>query len=269
MLLGDIMKIYLDLVFLLNFFYDLLILMTVDITLKRNAKFIKLLLSAGLGGISLGLLFLPWSSILLFFLKILVSIGMVLIPFGFKNIKYTFSNLFYLYMVSITLGGFLYFLNVQFSYKQEGLVFYFEGLSVNYILLMIIAPVILCLYVHEHKKVKSTYNLNYEVKIIFKDKKELVCQGFVDSGNRLRDPCTKKYVILLASNLLRDFVHNKDPIYVPYTCINKSGVIKCFSIESITINQKRFTNYLVGEAMGSFRLNGSDCLLNYKLMEDI
>lgn len=263
------MKIYIDLVFLLNFCYDFLILMTVDITLKRYVKVKRMILGAIFGGISLGILFLPLSSFFLLVLKILVSILMIFITFGYRNIKYTLSNLFYLYMISITLGGFLYFLDVQFSYKQDGLIFFFNGLSINYILLLIIAPIILFLYIKEHKKMKSTYNLNYEVKIIFKNNKELVCNGFLDSGNRLRDPLTKKYIILLEKESLREYVHNKDPIYVPFKALNKNGLVKCFSIKGLLINNQMFNNYLVGEAINTFELDGIDCILNYKLMEEL
>lgn len=243
--------------------------MTVDITLKRHTKLQRLIISAILGSISIALLFLPISSIILFFLKNLVSIIMVIIAFKFKDLKYTASNLFYLYMVSITLGGFLYFLNVQFSYKQEGLIFYFEGLSINYILLIIISPIILLLYIKEHKKIKSAYNLNYEVKIIFKDNQELICQGFIDSGNHLRDPITRKYIILLERRILEPYLNNKDPIYVPFKALNKKGLVKCYSIQKIIINNQIFTNFLVGESMEVFNLEGIDCILNNKLMEEI
>lgn len=263
------MKIYLDLVFLLNLCYDLLILMTVDITLKRHTKIKKLILSAFVGALSLILLFIPLNTVFLFLLKILVSVVMVLIAFRYKDIKYTISNLCYLYMVSITLGGFLYYLNVEFSYKQVGLIFYFNGLSINYILLLIIAPVILFLYVREHKKIKSTYNFNYEVKIIFKNNQELICNGYLDSGNKLRDPITKKYVILLEREKLIKYIHNKNPIYVPYKALNKTGLVKCFSIKRLIVNNHEFSNYLVGEANELFNLEGIDCLLNNKLMEDI
>lgn len=263
------MKIYLDVVFLINFCYDFLILMTIDITLKRNTKIRRLLLGALIGGLSLGLLFLPINEVILFVLKIITSIFMVLISFKYKDIKYTLSNLFYLYMISITLGGFLYFLDVQLSLKREGLIFYFDGLSVNYILLMIIAPVILFLYVKDHKKMKSTYNLNYEVKIVFKNNKVFVGKGFLDSGNRLKDPITKKNIILLDKTSLRKYINNKDPIYVPYKALNKSGLVKCFNIKYLIINNQTFTNYLVGESIDSFNLEGIDCILNYKLMEDL
>ena len=264
--IGEIMRIYLDLVFLLNFSYDFLILMTVSLTLKRHCKLIRLFLGALLGSLSLILLFLPFPKIILFFLKILVSLFM---SFKYKDLKYTLNNILYLYMISITLGGFLYYLNNEFSYKNKGLVFYFDGLSPNYILLLIIAPIILFLYYFDHKKMLSTYNLNYEVKIVFKDNKELICEGFIDSGNKLKDPLTHKYIILIEDYLLKDYIHNKNPIYVPYKALNKTGIIPCYQIKYLIINEHKFINYLVGLSHDKFNLEGINCLLNYKLMEDI
>ena len=263
------MKIYLDLVFILNFIYDLLLLMSVDMTLKRHTKFIRLILSAILGALSLAILFLPCGEIMLFILKIITSILMILIAFGYRNIKYFGTNMIYLYMSSVILGGFLYFLNVEFSYKREGMVFYFEGLNVNYILLLIVAPIILFLYVREHKKFKSTYNYNYKVSIVFKNGKCLECNGFLDTGNKLRDPITKKYVILVNKKVLEPYINIRSPMYVTYKTVGYQGLIECFSIRYIKVNNQVFNNYLVGLVPEKINLNGSDCLLNYKLMEDI
>ena len=263
------MKIYLDLVFMLNFIYDLLLMMTVDITLKRHTKFRRLIFSAILGALSLAILFIPCGEIMLFILKIITSILMILIAFGYRNIKYFGTNMIYLYMSSVILGGFLYFLNVEFSYKREGMVFYFEGLSVNYILLLIVAPIILFLYVREHKKLKSTYNYNYKVSIVFKNGKCLECNGFLDTGNKLRDPITKKYVILVNKKVLEPYINIRSPMYVTYKTVGYQGLIECFSIRYIKVNNQVFNNYLVGLVPEKINLNGSDCLLNYKLMEDI
>lgn len=108
---------------MLNFIYDLLLLMTIDITLKRHKNFIRLAFASTIGALSLVILFLPFNKFILFLLKIFVSVIMVLVAFKFKNIKYTFTNLLYLYMCSVILGGFLYLLDVEFSYKREGLIF--------------------------------------------------------------------------------------------------------------------------------------------------
>ena len=263
------MKVYLDLVFLLNFCYDLLLLMTIDITLKRHMNIKRLLISSVVGALSLGILFLPFNKFVLFILKILVSVLMILIAFKYKNIKYTLINLLYLYMCSVILGGFIYMLDIEFSYKREGMVFYFDGLSINYILLLIVGPCILALYIYEHKKFKSTYNLNCKLEIVFNNGKVLNCNGFIDSGNRLKDPISHKYVIIVSKKLLSSYINIRSPIYVPYKPLNKYGLIECFKIKYLKINKQIFTNYLVGISNSEFNLNGSDCLLNYKLMEDI
>ena len=139
----DNMKIYVDLLFFINFFFDFLLLLIVSILLKRNIPFKRLILGSFVGGISIFLLFIKINSIQLFFLKFFISFLMIIITFSFKNINYTIKNLEYLYLASIILGGTLYFLNVQFSYRQEGLVFYHNGLSPNIIVMLCISPFIL------------------------------------------------------------------------------------------------------------------------------
>ena len=263
------MKIYLDLVFLLNFAYDLLLLMTIDITLKRHMHITRLLLASIIGALSIVLLFLSINKVILFILKILVSIIMVIISFKFKNIKYTFTNLLYLYMCSVILGGFLYLLDTEFSYKREGLIFYFDGLSINYILLLIVAPIILGLYIYEHKRFKTSYNFNCKIEIIFTSGKTLSCNGFIDTGNKLRDPISKKYIIIASRKLLSGYINIRSPMYVAYKALNKHGLIECFKIKYLKVNNKIFTNYLIGISNEDFALNGADVLLNYNLLEDI
>lgn len=261
------MTIYLDAVFLLNFAYDLLLLMTVDVTLKRNAKLRYLVISALIGAISLGILFLPFNEYFLFMLKVIVSIVMVLVAFGYRDIKYTFNNIFYLYMCSVILGGFLYYLDIEFSYKHEGVVFFFDGLNINYLVLLIVGPIILWLYSWQHKRIKKVYSYNYDVKIVFKDNKEIKCRGYLDTGNKLRDSITNKYIILVEENVLKGRI--RSPIYVPYKALNRKGLLECISIKYMVINDKIYNNYLVGVSKEKFNLEGINCILNNNLLEDL
>lgn len=263
------MKVYLDLLFLLNFSYDLLLLLTVDYTLKRHARFYKHFISAIIGALSLIILFFPFNNIVLFIFKVIISLVMIIISFGYRNIKYFFTNISYLYMTSFILGGFLYFLDNEFSYKRIGYIFYFDRFSINYLLLLLIAPVILYLYIKEHKKFISTFNYSYRISIVFKNGKILNCNGFLDTGNKLKDPITKKYVILLSKKILEPYVNIRSPMFVPFKCIKGSGIIECFSVDYIKVNDRIFNNYLVGISIDNININGSDCLLNYKLMEDL
>ena len=92
------MIIYLDLVFIINFIIDLLLLLTVNIALKRYSKISRLLLSALFGSVSLIGLFIPLNSFFLSLFKLIMGMCMALIAFGYKNIKYTFYNVLYLFM---------------------------------------------------------------------------------------------------------------------------------------------------------------------------
>ena len=64
-------------------------------------------------------------------------------------------------------------------------------------------------------------------------------------------------------------VRIRSPIYVPYTAVNYHGLLKCFSPKYISINNKNFDNYLIGEYEGTFNIEGINCLLNYSLKEEI
>ena len=117
------MTVYVDLVFFLNLFFDFLLLLTVNNTLKRNTSLKRIFLGALVGSITIFTLFLSISSILLFLFKIVLSILMCTISFGIKDKKYVIQNLSYFYMTSTVLGGFLYFLNLTFAESHYGLIF--------------------------------------------------------------------------------------------------------------------------------------------------
>ena len=104
---GDIMTIYLDLVFLINWVLDFVLLLTVNVALKRYINIKRLILGAMMGSISLLSLFLPINGLGLVLFKLVLGVVLCVASFGYKNFKYTLYNVIYLYMVSIILGGFL------------------------------------------------------------------------------------------------------------------------------------------------------------------
>lgn len=262
------MKIYLDLVLSLNFLIDLMLLITVKATLKRKTKLKRLILAAFIGSLSIFLLFVKLTSISLFFIKIIISIIMSLIAFKYISLKYTINNLIYLYMTSTILGGFLYLLNIEFSYKQKGLIFVNNGLSINFIFIILSSPLIIYLYIKSNKQLKSNYNLYYDVKIFF-EKDYLNIIGFLDTGNKLKDPITNKSIILVEERLIRGQIHNRSPMYVPIKTVNKASLLKCYKPKLVLVNNQRFNNYLIGSLKEKINIDGVDCLLNYKMMEEI
>lgn len=264
----NVMTIYTDVLFLINFIFDFMLLLTVNVALKRYSKIFRMVLASLLGSISLISLFVPMSSLLLNLLKIVMGFIMVIVAFGYKNMRYTFYNALYLYMTSIILGGFLYYLKVNFSYSK-GFSFYYKGIGFNYIYLIIGAPIILIVFIKSLKALKEVKNYYYRVKIVFKDNYEILVVGFLDTGNKLKDPVTGKSVILLNRKILKGKYNIRSPMYVPYNGLNSHGLLECVKPVKLIINDKELNNYLVGFSDASFKLNGIDCLLNYKILEDI
>lgn len=251
------MTIYVDLVFLINLIMDFYILSGVKFLLKLDTKFFRILLGSLFGSLSIFLLFFSLSSILLNFIKIIISILMVLISFG----KYKFFNrLFYLYIISIFLGGSIYLINDALGYEVSGLVFINNGYSINLIILLIISPIIIFMYVKEFLKFKKRINTIYNVIIKFKNK-EISLEGFLDTGNKLIDPYFKRPIVLLNKKYID--LRGKKILYVPFSSLNNEGLLKCIIPECILISDKEYKEVLIGIQEN---LN-CDCILNERLFD--
>ena len=262
------MKIYLDLILFLNFAFDFLLLLSVSIILRRNIKLRRILLGSVIGALSIFFLFMKLNSFTLFIYKFVISIFMVLITFNFKNIRYTLKNLFYLYITSVVLGGFLYFLNIEFSYKQVGLVFYHNGLSINFIVLIIASPIILFAYVKQAIYLKNNYSNYYKVDIYLKDGTIRKVNAFLDTGNKLIDPYKKRPIILVSEKSLKINYNNYKVLLVPYDGINSHGLLKCIEPLKINIHGLGIKhNLLIGISNENIDIDGVSCILHTKLLE--
>ena len=255
---GDYMKVYLDIIFVINFLLDFNILYIVNKVLKRSVSIKKIILSSLLGEFTLLFLFINISSVSLFIIKIILCFVMCLVSFGYTSIKYTINNMTYVYMVSTIYGGILYFIKSNINNKFMYLV-----------ILIILLPFISIEIIKSFKRIKSNYNYYYEIKINFSKSLNIKLNSFLDTGNKLKDPYTNKGIILVDINKISKLIHIRSPIYVPYKTLNNSGLIKCIKPLSIEINGKSFTNYLIGLSEDKFNIDGIDCILNYMLLEEL
>ena len=247
------MTIYIDLVILLNYFFDSLILLTVNITLKRNISLKKILFVSLLGELSL-LGFLLSNKYLLILLKLEISLILNILTFKYKDIFYTVANVLYFYMVSIILGGFIYYLKLN---------------NLSYFFILLLVPLILYLYIKQNLNMKTTINKTYPLTIYFPNKRKLSLTGFVDTGNKLRDPVTKKWVVLVNKKLLQGVIRIRTPIYVPYHSLNNKGLVECIKPEKLVIEGKEYTNFLIGLMDSKVMINSSDCILNLEILEEL
>lgn len=244
------MKVYLDLIFLLNIVLDFILLISVSIVLSRNVSLKRLFLGSIGGGLSTFILFFNVSSFVLLIFKFILGILMCLITFSYKNIKYTLNNIFYLYINSFIIGGGLTLIKDYYY---------------SYIILIIGFLVITCFYIKGLKKYHDNYSNYYNV-FVYLNGNIYNFTGYLDTGNKLFDPYKNRPIILISKKIPYEI---DDVIYVPYVSLNNKSVVKCLKVEKIVINNKTFKNYLVGLSDNKFHIDGVDCILHSKMKGNV
>ena len=245
------MIIYIDLFIVLNFLYDFLILKVVSIVLKRNITNKRIIISSLFGEISLLLLLLNFNYILLLICKIIISCIMNIIAFKYRNIRYLIINISYFYMISIIIGGYIFFLNKN---------------NVNYLIILLSVPILLYIYIIQNS-LKQKYNNYYNVVITFTNHHKIKVVGYLDTGNNIIDPITLKPVIIISKSVYKE--KYKRFIYVNVKVLNNITLLKCIKPEYIEVNHHRIINVLVGILDEEIKIDGIDCLLNNKIRKDI
>lgn len=259
------LKIYLDYVFLINFLFDFILLLGISIVLKRNVSKIRLFLGSLFGGISFFIILFNISSTLFFFLKMFLAILMIIITFSYKNFKYTLNNFIYLIILSVLMGGFLHLVNIEIGYSHVGMLFFTNGKSLNLLLLIFMALLVVIIYSKYIRKVKRDDKNKY-LTTLFIDKKELKLTGFLDTGNELM--YFGKPVLILNKNISLN-LDNKEILYIPFTTLNSNGVMKCIKLEKIFIEEKGFfENIYLAISNDKFHLKDADIILNINLWEE-
>lgn len=254
------MKVYIDVVVALNFFFDFLLLVGVKKILKRKTSKIRLILGSLIGELSCIALFLPLSTISLILVKLLTSTLMIMTSFKYLDFSYFKKNILYFYLLSIILGGIVYFLKLSFKTSTTDLL-------ANLIILIIIAPYLLYQYLKEQKKYKSNYSLRHEIEI-YLNKKKYSYTAYLDTGNKLEDPYKKRPIILVYDQNLNFTYENS--ILVPYKTLENEGLLKCQKVDKVIIDKKiQLTNILVGKSQTKFNIEGIDVILPNTIKEEL
>lgn len=258
---------YIEVIILINFFFDYILLYAVNKLLRRSKNIKSILLGALVGSLTAFLVYFDISNIKLFLIKILFSVLMVCTTFKIGTFKYLCNNLFYLYVTSIFLGGFLYFINVQLAYNITIDIITNNPLSLNIYMIIIISPIIIYYYVKKQSDVVIKYTNYYEMNLFLKDGRIIDITGFLDSGNRLYDPITKKPIILINKNVLNINYEDYKMFYTQYETIDNRSLIKCILIDKIMINGIGMKeDVIVGISKNKIKIEGIDCILHTDLL---
>lgn len=261
------MTIYIDELFLLNFIIDFLILLTESITLKYVVNIKKIIISALLGSVSLLVLFIQMNNITLLLFKIIISILLVTCSFGFKSISFTIKNILYFFFISIIYGGFLYFIKDNFTLKTNGLIFFDNEVNINIFILVIFSPIILYIYI---KQIHNRYKINLRTKVVINvEDKEILLNGFIDTGNTLKEPYGGKDVMITNNIIIKNIIERSNYLLIPCTTIKGRTFIKGSKFNDVLIENKKFDNVVIAYTNEKIKIDNIDIILNQNMIGDI
>ena len=218
------MKVYLDIVWMMNLLIDGLLILLTSLVLKRQIKKRRLFLSALFASFIVILLFTPLGTIAYNpFGKLVYSALIVLIAFGYRRLSLFLQALGMFYLVTFVMGGGLFalhfFLQSQSFYVQGmSLSTYGFGDPISWMLIFVGFPLLWWFSKKRFDQVvlrkwKADERMN--VRIQFGD---LVIEGvgIVDTGNQLRHPLNQAPVMFISHEICRnqlpELLFSPDPL---------------------------------------------------------
>lgn len=200
------MKIYLDVIWLLNFCFDSLLLLLTAFILKRQVKKRRVAAGGFIGSTIVLLMFTPVSPLVEHPAgKMAFSVVIVLTAFGFKRFRYFFQNLFAFYFATFLVGGGMIGVHSLLQTKsivQHGVMVTSQtgfGDPISWIFVVIGFPAV---WFFSKKRIEEieTKSIQYDELVRVQAEfggQTIHAKGLVDSGNQLYDPLTKTPVMIL------------------------------------------------------------------------
>ena len=203
------MTIYLDIVFLENALMNYIILYATGFVQKRKMKNFKLIISSVLGALYAIISYLkiiPIYSTL--FMKILLSVIMIYVAFNNENAKQLLKNLLLFYLASFVIGGcalaMLYMISPKRVSFQNGVLVGTYPMKIT-LIAGLVGFFIIQYSFSLNKRQMKIKDLLCELEIVVNNKK-VKMKGYIDSGNTLKDPISKKPVIIVEREVMQESV---------------------------------------------------------------
>lgn len=209
------MYLYLDLILLLNFFIDYLLLWMTATFCKVDVKKWRLVVASAIGSSFILFLFLPpLQSLYTFVAKIILSLIIVLVAFGYGHFQKYIKIFFMFYFVSFMTGGgilgFHFLLQSNHKLIQGMIATQSTGLGDPLSWLFVIVGFPLMYWFSKSRwqqieEVKAKTGALIQVSIHISGQ-VIQCAGLIDTGNQLYEPITRTPVMMIEASCLANKV---------------------------------------------------------------
>ncbi|MCM1115544.1 MAG: sigma-E processing peptidase SpoIIGA [Clostridium sp.] len=260
------MVIYVDVLFVLNFFISYLLLLLTKQLTKTTARTYRMLIAAFVGGVYALVILAPKLHFLVtVFGKLLVSAFMVLLAFGFSRLAVYLKALAFFYFSNILFLGIV--LAFWLFFKPDGIVInndvvYFDIPAIVLLLSALTAYIISILVIRIYNRTiskKEIYSLT-----IYKNGQAYHLFAFLDSGNKLKEPFSN-YPVIIADSSKIAFEAER---IIPYNTVGGEGMLKAFKPDKIIVSNGKssFESERVYVALSTVESKDFSAILNPELL---
>ena len=193
-------KIYVDVLFIINFIIDYILLSVTAFFIKKTPKTPRICLGSLAGAVYAScVFFMPFGTFLLLIFSLISAVAMIAISFGIKKVSALLKNTATFCLISAVTAGvgfsFVFTGNTGHNYAINNGIFYADINAYTMLFIFIFSVIIIHSATGFIKKQKTKSRFLYNVTIE-KNGRSICDTALFDSGNFLRDPITQKSVIV-------------------------------------------------------------------------
>lgn len=251
-------EVYVDILFLVNFLMDYLLLLLVNRMLKCYATHGRMFLGALLGaGLTcmITILYLPYTWIKLVLFHFIINTIMIRVGLSIRTKEAFVKAVVMLYIGVFFMGGILESVR---PYIKSGSLF-FGAAVIGYHVALGLWNVM--------EKIRDRQERRCKVMLCHKDR-QMVIWGLIDTGNELREPVSCAPVSVIDKKTIMEFLGTETIAhisYIPYHSVGKSeGVMPAIQIEKMAIVQEKMhwiKNPWIGISDAPVSSQGEYCLI--------
>lgn len=197
-------EVYIDVVFAVNLILDFIILLLERKICKRTVSLNRIFLGAFTGAVLMCIIIMIPRMNYIFYLifsYFFSSAIIIFVTFRPKKLIELIKLTLILYMIAILLGGIIFTL---YYYSRTGVGINLKGLDLQMLLLFLsMAIIIWMIFINIFFKLMNVSKNIYQVCIYYQGK-EIMLNGFLDTGNTLYDPISNYPVIVAEVDIFKE-----------------------------------------------------------------
>lgn len=251
------MTVYADVLILLNFIVDYLILSVCVKILSTYVKPIRLIFGSLIGALLSLAIFLPYFGVCLEILFIILSSALIsVVTFGVKGFKLFLKRYAVFLMVNIIYNGLMTALWIFVKPNSMAInngITYFNISPFEFIIAAVVFYLIIRIFqIIIKKHSPSAKRCNVRLK---NNNRELSITALIDTGNNLVDPYNGKPVVITdksTAEQLYGSLSSQPDYLLPISSVKGGGLIGAYRCEAASIENREEMPVLVAIAESSF-----------------